>query len=271
MSPEEAPSLRFVILTSAALLVAYHLGALFAFGTLDDPRVALFLAGPVFLLVPLVAALGGADRPSRRAALRLGPVPLRANLLGTAAMIAWLPAILAVTAHLVPVSDSLEEFFADLLRIESGADLGIVVAGAAIAPAVSEEIFFRGFLQRGLEGHLGRWRGILLTAAVFGVVHGPSRAPAVTLFGVLLGWMASRSGSVWPSVTAHAAINVVAVAMINAAPNESLPETSHPPWAIVAAGAVAGGAFLFAFARSIGASVNLSDRSGPTPPPVAPP
>ena len=40
-----------------------------------------------------------------------------------------------------------------------------------IAPGFGEEILFRGFLQRGLVSRLGPYRGVLLSAAIFGLAH----------------------------------------------------------------------------------------------------
>jgi hypothetical protein len=42
----------------------------------------------------------------------------------------------------------------------------------------------------------------------------PVRLPAVLFMGVVLGWLAWRSGSLWPAVAAHAANNGLGAAML---------------------------------------------------------
>jgi membrane protease YdiL (CAAX protease family) len=259
----EPPSLRFVVWTAVALLVAYHAAALWAYLTLPSPRVGLFLAGPLFLLAPLLVVFRG---ETRRSELRLRPVPLAACLAAAAATIAFLPAAVTAAFRLVPPSDELEALLAEVLRADSGRDLALVLLGAAVAPALAEEIFFRGFLQRGLERRIGTWPGILVTATVFGILHGATRAPSIAALGVLFGWIASRSGSVWPSVVAHALTNGIAIVTFHVAAKDGIESEGMPPWTAVLAGLVAGGGFLAAFARSL----RLSARSDPSPSGAAP-
>jgi membrane protease YdiL (CAAX protease family) len=269
ISPPDAhpgePSLRFVIWTAVALLVAYHAAVLIAFGALPSPRIGLFAAGPVFLLLPLFLGIPAAER---RAGLRLRAVPLPAVLAAAAGTVALLPAAFSASSLLVPEPDALDDLFAEILRGDSVAELGLVFLGAAVAPAFSEEIFFRGFVQRGLERRLGRWPGIVVTAAVFGILHGAVRAPVIAALGVLFGWMASRSGSVWPSIVAHAATNGIAIAVVNLTDPSGLADAPAAAMgAILVAGAATGAGFLAAFARSITAG----KENGPSPPGEAPP
>jgi membrane protease YdiL (CAAX protease family) len=249
--------------TAVALLVVYHAVALLAFTGLPNPRTALFLAGPVFLLAPLLAMFRG---EARRSVLRLRAVPLPACLAAAAATIAFLPAAVAAAFRLVPPSDELEALLGELLRADSALSLALVLLGAAVAPAFSEEIFFRGFLQRGLERRIGTWPGILVTATVFGILHGATRAPSIAALGVLFGWIASRSGSVWPSVGAHALTNGIAIVTFHVAATDGLESEDIVPWGAVVAGLVAGAGFLAAFVRAL----SFSARSDPSPRAAAP-
>lgn len=77
------------------------------------------------------------------------------------------------------------------------------------APALTEELFFRGYVQRRL---LQRWSptaAILTTAVLFTVAHGISPAILVKVFPVALwlGIIAWKSGSIWPGCLCHAWIN----------------------------------------------------------------
>ena len=78
----------------------------------------------------------------------------------------------------------------------------------SLAPGFSEEMLFRGYSQRRLIERWGGWTAVLVTSAIFAVIH---IAPHTVVFafpvGIWLGLMAWRSGSIWPGVIAHAAVN----------------------------------------------------------------
>ena len=110
--------------------------------------------------------------------------------------------------------------------------LGIQVAVVLIlAPALNalpsfgEEWGWRGWLLPQLLP-LGTWRALLLHGAIWGLWHAPlilqghnypdARVAGVlymtlmcVLMGVLLGWTRLATGSIWPSVIAHASINAL--------------------------------------------------------------
>lgn len=85
----------------------------------------------------------------------------------------------------------------------------------SIAP-FAEELFFRGFLMMALIRLMGGARGILVSAAIFAVVHIDIGAMIpIFVTGALLGWLYIRSGSIWPPTLAHAAQNILAMTFAN--------------------------------------------------------
>ena len=78
----------------------------------------------------------------------------------------------------------------------------------SLAPGFSEEMLFRGYSQRRLIERWGGWTAVLVTSAIFAIIH---IAPHTVVFafpvGIWLGLMAWKSGSIWPGVIAHAAVN----------------------------------------------------------------
>jgi membrane protease YdiL (CAAX protease family) len=81
---------------------------------------------------------------------------------------------------------------------------------ALVAPVV-EELLFRGIgfhlLQR-----FGATASIVATGLAFGLYHGLVNAlPILTLFGISLAWLRSRTRSVYPGMLVHAAFNAVAL------------------------------------------------------------
>lgn len=86
----------------------------------------------------------------------------------------------------------------------------ILLATMALAPAVIEELCFRGYLFSALSNALRPWQTIALTSVLFGLFHvfvGSTllveRFLPTTLLGFLLGWLAYRSGSVLPGMLMH--------------------------------------------------------------------
>lgn len=86
----------------------------------------------------------------------------------------------------------------------------LVVVCLAVVPAVLEELFFRGFLFNAVR-RVSRPRAAILASAVcFGLFHLVGQSFIVvewgvnsTLLGLLLGWLAWRTGSVVPGMILH--------------------------------------------------------------------
>lgn len=86
----------------------------------------------------------------------------------------------------------------------------LVIAGG-VAP-VAEEVFFRGFVQAGLENRFGAWLAVLGTALLFALVHVlPGVLPPIFVLGLIFGIMRAETGSVWPCILLHAAFNALSV------------------------------------------------------------
>jgi membrane protease YdiL (CAAX protease family) len=97
----------------------------------------------------------------------------------------------------------------------------VVAAGIVLGAPVAEEIVFRGYLQQALLGVLRPAWAIGVTAAVFGAAHTLPNALPIAMLGGFFGWLAHRTGALWPAVLAHAVHNAVTVAIAAAWP-ESL-------------------------------------------------
>jgi hypothetical protein len=83
----------------------------------------------------------------------------------------------------------------------------------AIVAPVFEEMIFRGFLQKFLEE---KWqdptRAILVTSLFFTLVHmNPFWAIQIYLLGIVLGFLAWKTGSIIPGIILHALNNGLAL------------------------------------------------------------
>ena len=83
----------------------------------------------------------------------------------------------------------------------------------ALLPAIAEELFFRGALQKTLLRMSGKpWLAILISSAVFGLLHGTffKLLPIFSL-GLLLGTVYHITRNLWYTITIHFANNAFAV------------------------------------------------------------
>ncbi len=86
----------------------------------------------------------------------------------------------------------------------------------AIAPALCEELFFRGFVFTGLYAHHGPRSAILGSAGLFALAHfNPWQFPAYFLLGLFLGLLVYWTHSIYPAVLAHAINNLISLVGVN--------------------------------------------------------
>jgi membrane protease YdiL (CAAX protease family)/ABC-type Na+ efflux pump permease subunit len=164
-------------------------------------------------LVPLLA-LGAAWTTARGTGQRLrdalglaAPDPL--HVLGALALA---PALaLAITAlgewqqRVLPLPE--------LSSPLEGLSLPALLAVAALAPGLFEELLFRGAIQNGLARDLPRWRVVLWQAVLFGAVHASIyRFLPTAALGAAASVVALRAGSVWPAMVLHATYNGILIA-----------------------------------------------------------
>ncbi len=143
----------------------------------------------------------------------LTPVPAKA-VLYSALMGLSLNLVLSVTISLLPLP---EAWFAGLEE-QYGAlgerNIVLELISTALVTGLVEELVFRGLvftrLSRGMKG----WVAILLSAVIFGLLHGtPIAIGYATLLGIFFIFMDRRYGSILPSVVAHIFFNGAAVVM----------------------------------------------------------
>ncbi len=117
--------------------------------------------------------------------------------------------------------------FAWLVRFQGWTAWAGVAAYSALVTLFGEELFFRGWLLQLLRRHLGDIAALLIQALIFtlpngiaivllsplqGVVYG-----VVYTFlgiGVVGGWAALRTGSIWPSLVSAVLFNLILTAVV---------------------------------------------------------
>ncbi len=82
----------------------------------------------------------------------------------------------------------------------------LLVAGAFFTP-FGEEIIFRGIVANALNRY-GMWAGVVGSAAIFAIVHGPSVILLnAFMVGILTGVLFRKTCSIWPAIILHGVCN----------------------------------------------------------------
>ncbi len=138
----------------------------------------------------------------------------------------WVPAILLVGSSMWMVAHEIiiigKNLWLESIQFDRAIEfkrqldalpLLFVLAVFAFTPALCEEWFFRGFVLSSLRKN-GKWRAILGSAILFGLMHvltsnilAVERFLPTTFIGVILGWIAWRTQSLWPGMLLHAVHN----------------------------------------------------------------
>jgi membrane protease YdiL (CAAX protease family) len=199
---------------------------LFALST----ELGLVLVEPVAVLLPTLTLvwLLKLDWP-RTLRLRLPSVTDILLALPLAFALAVINDQLTNLTNLVyPLDEEFQQRMVELLRTTGGVDWAVKILGIGIGAAVSEELLFRGFIQRGLEQGLRRSTAIALTSLLFAAMHMiPQGIPSYFLAGVVLGVVAIATGSIVVPIVVHLIFNMSALALLNLAGIETL---GRPVW-----------------------------------------
>ncbi len=93
--------------------------------------------------------------------------------------------------------------------------LATVTALVVVAAPITEEILFRGFLFSALRDQFGARRAIVLSAAVFSLIHG-SLIATIPLFllGLLLAWAFHRTRTLAAPIAIHMTHNTVTIFLL---------------------------------------------------------
>jgi len=90
----------------------------------------------------------------------------------------------------------------------------LAVLIVAVGPAVGEELWFRGFLGRGLVGRHGATVGVLLTSFLFGFIHLiPRQAVSAAILGIALHYVYLATRSLYLPMFMHFVNNAIAVSI----------------------------------------------------------
>jgi tetratricopeptide (TPR) repeat protein/membrane protease YdiL (CAAX protease family) len=170
----------------AALIMARH-----AYPGAVGPTVAWRGCRPVQLILVLLLAMPLI--PLAEAAATMVNVSL-----------GWEP----VVAIRPPFFDRLDQFYIALARLP----WPLALLAGCVAPAIGEELFFRGVIGRRLVAAHGPTIGILLTSLIFAVCHlDPARIAATFVLGLFLHGVYLATRSLAASMVLHGIYNALVI------------------------------------------------------------
>lgn len=230
-------------------------------GVLKEQAPALLSANAIglFLGMGLVALLLVRLHSSRRwAFLRLRRPNATALALALFGLIALTPVVqwAGSVNEMLPLPEWLQEMeqvqmelLESILLGEVGVIFSLIMVAAT--PALCEEVFFRGYLQRNLERSLGVAWGIVVTGFVFGLFHlRLTQLLPLSLLGIYLAYLTWRTGSLWVPIIIHFANNAIAVAtaeFVKNRPDMNVTDLEQIsiPWYIVIVGLIVFGGIVY--------------------------
>jgi membrane protease YdiL (CAAX protease family) len=231
---------------------------------LQDSRTGLVLtqlfviAGiPIMALrfwgIPIARTLGLSRVP--------GPAVLACVLI--AAPAATMAAALVGMAQgtIMEVPESYRELMEKLFQSHGGTGFAAALIAFAVIPGICEEIFFRGFVLRGLAHKMSPAAAIVWTAVLFGAFHFDLyRLLPTTVLGLFMGTLVWFTGSLWPAILLHVANNGIAVAANNVEALKQVPwlqEGAAIPLEVILAVGVLGFLGIWGMVRMTGGAKGL--------------
>ncbi len=105
----------------------------------------------------------------------------------------------------------------DVTRLFPTSPIGVMatlLTVVIIAP-LAEEALFRGVIFPGLRERWGQVAGVLVSSALFALIHFQwYQFVPILMLGILLAWLTSATRSIWPAVMCHAIFNASGVALL---------------------------------------------------------
>ena len=193
-------------------------------------RAAVLVSEFLFMLVPTVWLVKRWHSSDVRGYVRLGNASILEILLAVFTTLAVIPTgefIGDRLMRLIRVPERLLQINAEVFTSRTSLEFAWLIIVVCLTPAICEETFFRGYIQRTFERTL-HGKSVILVGVLFGLFHfQPLGLVTLSILGILFGYFYYRSKSLFPSMAAHFTNNLVAIAVLfNPGPTK---ETAAPP------------------------------------------
>lgn len=261
--PRSFSHVRFALLNVLVLFATYHMaGALLGLavnklGISGFETVTQGMAQVLFLLVPAIVLMRYSPLGIRGLLRMEGNVTTMQWVLGLAGVCAILIfnyGWISLQEWFIPhqwlefyhgFQEQIDQMYGKLLIGQSIAGVAFAFIIGAVIPAFSEEVLFRGLMQRSFEEEWSPWAAILTTGCIFGAIHLiPTSVVPLALIGIYLGFLAWYTRSLALPMLVHFFNNAISITALNMTGSDttSTAEVILPPWqaALVALVGLAG-------------------------------
>ncbi len=120
-----------------------------------------------------------------------------------------------------------EKAYTGLLTAHSVFEGILIVIVVAVAPAICEEVMFRGFIQRSFEFKMKPFWAALITACFFGIYHfSPYGLIPLISLGFYFGYAAYKSDSIFVPMSLHFLNNFIAVMLFFTIGDDEIMDTT---------------------------------------------
>ncbi len=114
--------------------------------------------------------------------------------------------------NIIPFPESWQQMLNENNSQIASSGMLIQVLSVAIMAPLAEEIIFRAGIQGSLKAGMPRWCAIVVSALIFGIMHGnPIGIIYASVLGILMGWIYSKFDSIIPSMVFHLAFNTMSL------------------------------------------------------------
>jgi len=109
------------------------------------------------------------------------------------------------------------------IKPKGPASFALVAIGIVLVAAVTEELLFRGFVQRIFQRNMSGPLAVVLSGILFSLAHfNPPLIPGTAALGILFGYFFYRTGSLWYPIAGHAIYNLTMLVRLNEATEEEI-------------------------------------------------
>lgn len=125
----------------------------------------------------------------------------------------WINLQLPMAEWLKDMDTNQNELIEFILQYKNGFEFLLAIFLVSILPAICEELFFRGFLQRQLIRFLGSETAAVFAGAfIFSAIHMQFQGFLPRMFmGIMMGFALAWTRSLWTPIIMHAAHNLVSI------------------------------------------------------------
>lgn len=111
-----------------------------------------------------------------------------------------------------PVNNFIEQILHTETEISNNFNRPYFIIGVVIIAPILEEIVFRGILLNGLLARYSPKYAIILSAVIFGLIHGkPLQIWGAFIMGLILGWIYFKTQSIGTTILLHSFLNLIAL------------------------------------------------------------